>query len=578
MTPDRDPLDDILSSIADGMPVDWQTAEKTVPTADRSLLETLNDVSRIAAFSRSLQEGGASLEGGLPKRWCDLLLLERLSSGERAELYRAWDIKLEREVAVKLLRADYARENEALLLKESRIAAKVRHPNVITVHGSDVGDGRPGFWMDFLRGSTLEQEVCASGPLDVARVLELGTEIGSALTAVHEAGLLHRDIKPSNIIRDDDRYVLGDFGLGQRAGDVSALESRSGTPMYMAPELFHGAAPSTRSDVYALGLTLWFALAGRHPFQAISLDELIASIAIGAPTVQSVAPHVPTALASVIEKATAFKAEDRFASAGELRTALEKAATLHATKKRSTLRVPVLLLGGLLGASLIAIAITNQRAHPPAQVVSALPENAEPTLVETTAAYDIQATFVKHTQHGAAVRLTDGNRVQPGDKLSLETRVSRPAWVYVLNEDEHGEHYLLFPQPRFDQQNPIPATGTHALPGTIGGRENAWTVTSRGGREYLLVVVSPKPVPELESALGQVPEAAPERTIEYARVGTQALETLRGVGGVEALPKDESRPTTSAAASHIFDHFRALAGQESGVRGIWIRQIQLENP
>jgi len=251
---------------------------------------------------------------------------------------------------------------------------------------------------------------------------------------------------------------------------------------------------------------------------------------------------------------------------------------LHATKKRSSLRVPVLLLGGLLGASLIAIAITNQRAHPPSHVVSALPENAEPTLVETPAAYDIQATFVKHTQHGAAVRLTDGNRVQPGDKLSLETRVSRPAWVYVLNEDEHGEHYLLFPQPRFDQQNPIPATGTHALPGTIGGRENAWTVTSRGGREYLLVVVSPKPVPELESALGQVPKATPGRTIEYARVGSQALETLRGVGGVEALPRDESRPTTHAAASHIFDHFRALAGQESGVRGIWIRQIQLENP
>ena len=577
MTPDRDPLDDILSSIADGMPVDWQSAEKTISTADRSLLDTLSEVSRIAAFSRSLQGGEASHESGLPKRWCDLLLLERLSGGEQAELYRAWDIKLEREVALKLLRPEWAK-NEALLLKESRIAAKVRHPNVITVHGSDAGDGRPGFWMDFLRGSTLEQEVAGSGPLDVSRVVVLGTEIGSALTAVHEAGLLHRDIKPSNIIRDGERYVLGDFGLGQRAGDVSPLESRSGTPMYMAPELFHGMAPSTRSDVYALGLTLWFALAGHHPFQAVSLEELIAAIGAGVPAVRSIAPQVPNELASVIEKATAFKPEDRFASAREFLTAMEKAGTtLRAKQKRSSLRTPALMLGGLVAASLIVLVVVNQRSHPPTRVLPTPSDPAASALVPALAIYDVEASFVKHTDQGT-VRLLEGNRVQPGDKLSLETRISRPAWVYVLNEDEHGEHYLLFPQPRFDEQNPISAGESHALPGTIGGRENAWTVTSRGGRERLLVVISPRPVPELESALEQIPKAEPGRRIEYARVGTQALETLRGVGGVEPLPPNQTRPTSSAAALHIFDHFRALAGQESGVQGIWIRQIELENP
>jgi uncharacterized protein DUF4384 len=135
---------------------------------------------------------------------------------------------------------------------------------------------------------------------------------------------------------------------------------------------------------------------------------------------------------------------------------------------------------------------------------------------------------------------------------------------------------LLFPQPRFDQQNPVPAGVPHTLPGTIGGRENAWTVTSRGGREYLLVVVSPKPVAELESELGQIPMASPDRPVVYARVGAKALETLRGVGGVEPLPQSKAEP--NPAASRIFDHFRSLAGQESGVEGIWIRQIELENP
>ena len=114
------------------------------------------------------------------------------------------------------------------------------------------------------------------------------------------------------------------------------------------------------------------------------------------------------------------------------------------------------------------------------------------------------------------------------------------------------------------------------LPGTIGGKENGWTVTSRGGHEYLLVVVSPKPVAELESELAQLPLASPGRPIVYARVGTKALETLRGVGGVEPVPQTKTQP--NPAASRIFDHFRALAGQESGVQGIWIRQIELENP
>ena len=147
--------------------------------------------------------------------------------------------------------------------------------------------------------------------------------------------------------------------------------------------------------------------------------------------------------------------------------------------------------------------------------------------------------------------------------------------MYVLNEDERGERYLLFPQPLFDAKNPLPADSTLLLPGSIGGRENAWTVTSAGGREHFLIVASPEAVPELEAELGRLPAPEPGRPIRYAAVGAQAIETLRGVGGVTAVPPSNEVRRASGSA---FQRFRALAGRETGVRGAWVRQVALENP
>jgi hypothetical protein len=113
------------------------------------------------------------------------------------------------------------------------------------------------------------------------------------------------------------------------------------------------------------------------------------------------------------------------------------------------------------------------------------------------------------------------------------------------------------------------------LPGALAGREHAWTVTSAGGREYLLVVASPNPVPEIEADLGRLPPAQPGRPIEYAPVGAAAVERLRGVGGMAELPRPASGATPRSRA---FDGFRALAGREAGVEGVWVRQVVLENP
>src|SRR5262249_16926646 len=156
----------------------------------------------------------------------------------------------------------------------------------------------------------------------VAEATTLGVQLAAALAAVHAAGILHRDIKPANVMKDvAGRWVLADFGLGRR-GDAAGA-TPSGTPMYMAPELLHGGGASERSDVCSLGLSLWFALAGRHPFDAASLAALEAAAARGPqPPLRESRADVPAPLAAAIERAIAPDAAARWGSARELEQAL----------------------------------------------------------------------------------------------------------------------------------------------------------------------------------------------------------------------------------------------------------------
>lgn len=563
MNADREPDEDLLASISDGAPADWSAAQLETDGARRARLESLHELARIAEFSRGLQREGAP--AATPERWGDLMLLERLGSGARAEVFRAWDPELQREVALKLMRADL--EEEALI-EEGRALARIRHANVVTVHGIDRRDGRIGLRMELIRGGTLESQVRVQGPLDAASAQRLGLEIGAALGAVHGAGLLHRDIKPANIVRDaEGRYVLTDFGLGMRWDGSDAARGPSGTPMYMAPELFDGSPASERSDLYALGLLLWFALAGRHPFETGSFPELVEAARRGPhPALSALSPGVPAGLVRIVERAIAPNPEQRFSTARALVEALvawspARAAVARRPSYAAVAAVVIVALGVVAASAWIV-----RRTERPVEVA--------PAPVPVPASYAVEASFLRR-EAGGTTRLTAGDRVKPGDRLSLEVRVTRPAWVYVLNEDDRGERYVLYPQPRFDAHNPLSAESTFVLPGTVDGKESAWSVTSAGGREYFLVVASPEPVPEIEAELASIPAAAPGRPIEYARVGPVAVQRLRGVGGVVDAPLVDAPP---AERSPAFERFRALAGRETEVRGVWVRQFVLENP
>jgi hypothetical protein len=283
--------------------------------------------------------------------------------------------------------------------------------------------------------------------------------------------------------------------------------------------------------------------------------------------VRGARPDAPEALASVIDRALLPDPAMRYANAVALIAALEAAGDREPSLPGRT-RAGIWL--AVVAALIVAIAFIAF-ARMPHRESARLPATAAPSAVSAT--YDVSASLLKHGP-GGDVRLESGDRVAPGDPLSLQFSSSRPVWVYVLDADERGESYLLFPQPMFDRRNPLPGGSSLILPGTIGGRDNAWTVTSRGGREHFLIVASPEPVAELESALSQLPAPTRGRKVSYARVGPVAMDRLRGVGGVTEVPQRASPPGTSG----LFEQIRALAGREQGVRGTWVRQIVLDNP
>jgi len=205
-----------------------------------------------------------------------------LGHGAMGVTYKAFDVHLERPVALKIINARFIGDDSARhrFVREARAAGSVRHPNVASVFHLGEAGGNYFYAMEFVEGETLEKLIQRSGRLETDVALEVVGQVAAGLTAIHKQHLVHRDIKPSNIMvslehgRLESAKII-DLGLAKGVVDkdtISTAGSFTGTPGYASPEQFAGIGTDIRSDLYSLGVTLWEMLSGKLPFQGSSAE------------------------------------------------------------------------------------------------------------------------------------------------------------------------------------------------------------------------------------------------------------------------------------------------------------------
>jgi len=269
----------------------------------------------------------------LPDRYTDV---EPIAKGGMGEVFRARDTELGRQVAVKVLFANFARDDalRQRFQREALAAARLSgEPNIVTIFDVGEYDSRPFIVMEYLRGGSLADRA-RGAPTPPAQVLEWLSDAASALDAAHAAGVVHRDVKPANLLLDDRGHVrVADFGIASAAGLDSFTQTGTvlGTAGYLAPEQARGERATAATDLYALGVVAFELLTGRRPFRAdTATAEAAAHIHAPVPSLHEANPSLPPELDPVFARALAKDPAARYASSAEfvadLRGALDDAA------------------------------------------------------------------------------------------------------------------------------------------------------------------------------------------------------------------------------------------------------------
>ncbi|WKZ29478.1 MAG: serine/threonine-protein kinase [Patescibacteria group bacterium] len=266
-----------------------------------------------------------------------------LGSGGMGEVYLGVDPTLGRKVAIKVISLpmtgpDAKRAAVKRFEIEAKAAAKINHPNVVTVYDFVVDlTGKHLLVMEYLDGRTLRQLTEGNKPLPPEQVVRIAVEVLRGLEVIHAAGMIHRDLKPHNLmLMPDGRMVILDFGLVKdtlRQNDLTQTGMAMGSPLHISPEqvMGHGKIDG-RADLYALATVLFQLLTGRPPYDGTAPEVLHKQIAAPMPAIVSPRGPVPPGMIEIVRKAMSKKPEDRYASATEMRTALERLqASLKAT-------------------------------------------------------------------------------------------------------------------------------------------------------------------------------------------------------------------------------------------------------
>jgi serine/threonine-protein kinase len=372
--------------IADGEAVDLVSITNSLPSEeDRATAEELALVAKIAAGHRELHKLLPDIpdtpQSLMPDRarWAHLELLNTVGRGSYGTVYRAWDTRLERLVALKLF---HGAKNPEAVMQEGRMLARIRHEHVVTVYGADVTDGVAGIWMELVHGHTLDNIVKAEGPMSAREAAAVGVDVARALGAVHAAGVLHCDIKAQNVVREaSGRVVVTDLSAGRVAADYHDSDTVSdvtGTPLYMAPELFRsGSKSTTATDIYAFGVLMYFLLSGKFPVAGKTLGELRKAHESGAGrTLGEAMRGLPAPLVDAVTKAIAHDPNERPQSIGDLQLILAPIAAAPPVGKtgrwsRWWLVAPLVVFALAIAAPVFRPALFT--TLPPANTLAVMP-------------------------------------------------------------------------------------------------------------------------------------------------------------------------------------------------------------
>ena len=269
-------------------------------------------------------------------------ILSALGKGGMGEVWRARDTKLGREIAIKTLPKEFARDTDRLARfeREAKLLASLNHPNIAAIHGFEEDKGTHFLVMELVEGDTLAERL-KRGAIPVEESLKLALQIADALKAAHDKGVIHRDLKPLNIkVTDDNNVKVLDFGLAKAFAGEEAEASVSnsptlsmqatqqgvilGTAAYMSPEQAKGRAVDKRTDIWAFGCVLYEMLTGRQSFEASDVTESLAAVIRSEPLWDTLPTNLHPRLREVVERCLSKKVTTRFQDIGDVRSDIEK--------------------------------------------------------------------------------------------------------------------------------------------------------------------------------------------------------------------------------------------------------------
>jgi Tol biopolymer transport system component/tRNA A-37 threonylcarbamoyl transferase component Bud32 len=413
-------------------------------------------------------------------------IIKLLGSGGMGEVYRARDSRLRRDVAIKVLPRDYARDPELLkrLSREARAVGQLNHPNIVAVYDVGSEDGGEYVVMELLEGETLGRKLLESGPLSARKTLDYAVQIARGLAAAHEKNIIHRDLKPENIfITRESRLKILDFGLAHQLpseNDLGKLSSKlttpgttMGTAAYMSPEQARGLPVDHRTDLFSFGVVLYEMLSGRLPFDAPTALETMYAILNGEPPdLRELVPGLPPVLYRVVAHCLEKSPDKRFQSANDLIFDLENcseiswpAATAPAPIAARRKRLGRAAIAGVLAVIVAIGALALWQWRAPAAVDPSFRRlTFKPTLIQSA----------RFTADGQTVVYSASRRWQP---LGLNMlRVDRPeSHVLPIPDAElasisrTGEMAVILDAPLFGSQLESYAGGTLAEVPVLGG-------------------------------------------------------------------------------------------------------------